>query len=461
MITGIVDAKDASAKESIPLVTVDFSAYDAWFQQQPTTVKTMLSAQKAKPEAEDVLLIFQESGALSQAIAVVDLQAGMWILAHLPKKLPVATYHLAQEQCAFDLPMAALGWSLAHYQFTRYGKKAQLMASLVVPSELLSELKIQREGVCMVRDMVNTAPIDMGPDALEETVREIASTFKAKVTVVKGEALLEKNYPAIYHVGKAGAREPRLIKLEWGNAKDPLVAIIGKGVCFDTGGLDLKPPSGMRQMKKDMAGSAHAIALTKMLLTAKLPIRIQLYVPAVENNVDAIAYRPGDVITMRDGTTVEVHNTDAEGRLVLADALTAASAEKPEWMINFATLTGAGRVALGTSVSALFSNNDAMAQALLTSAEAAQDLAWQLPLHRPYKTMLKSDVADLTNAASEPYGGAITAALFLEHFVQTDAWAHFDIMAWNTKSEPGRPVGGEAMSLRAAYHFLSQQYGKK
>jgi leucyl aminopeptidase len=312
-----------------------------------------------------------------------------------------------------------------------------------------------------VRDLVNTPAADMGPAELEAAAEMLARDHGATLSVTRGDAL-EQGYPMIHAVGMAAARgrEPRLIELEWGQADHPRLALVGKGVCFDTGGLDIKPSAAMRLMKKDMGGAAHALALADLVMRLRLPVRLHLLVAAVENAVAGNAFRPGDVLKTRKGLTVENTNTDAEGRLVLGDALTRAVEAKPELILDFATLTGAARVALGPDLPALFANDDALAAALIDAGTAANDPLWRLPLWDGYDEMLKSDIADLVNAAEGGFAGSITAALFLRRFVPKDiAWAHLDLFAWRPAARPGRPKGGDAMGLRAAWAMLKTRYG--
>ena len=312
-----------------------------------------------------------------------------------------------------------------------------------------------------MRDLINTPAADLLPGGLYESARSLAARFGAECSSLAGDDLLANGYPAIHAVGRASADPPRLIDLRWGDPAAPRVTLAGKGVCFDTGGLDLKPASGMRLMKKDMGGAAHVLGLARLVMSAELPVRLRVLIPAVENAVAGNAYRPGDVLATRAGVTVEVDNTDAEGRIVLCDALTEAVREKPDALIDFATLTGAARIALGPDLPALFSNDDDLAGGLARCAEEVRDPLWRLPLHRPYDELLKSQVADVANAASSPQAGAITAALFLRRFVPDGTpWAHFDLMAWNARARPGRPVGGEAMALRATWAWLEGRYGR-
>ena len=299
----------------------------------------------------------------------------------------------------------------------------------------------------------------MGPSQLALAARNLAKKFNANIKVISGERLIKQNFPTIHAVGRASDDPPRLIDLNWGKVSHPKVSIVGKGVCFDTGGLNLKPTAGMLRMKKDMGGGARTLGLASLIMALKLPVRLRVLVPAVENNVAGNSIRPLDVIKTRKGITVEIGNTDAEGRLVMCDALALADADKPDMIVDFSTLTGAARVAVGTDIAAMFCNNDKLAADLEKASVAVQDPVWRLPLWQPYRQMLDSKVADINNVSEGGFGGAITAALYLQEFVSDETpWAHFDIMAWNTKPRPGRPVGGEAQSLRAVFEMLETRY---
>ena len=358
-----------------------------------------------------------------------------------------------------------LGWLLGQHRFTKYKTKDDDQPG---PRVLLTKeaVEIERtvrlaEATAYVRNLVDTPAADLGPAELEAAAREIAKPFGAKVEVTSGDAL-SQGFPMIAAVGQGATREraPRLIEFTWGKEGAPHVAIIGKGVCFDSGGLDIKPASGMRLMKKDMGGAAHALALAKLIMAERLPVRLHLLVPAVENSVSAAAIRPGDVIGSRKGLKVEIDNTDAEGRLILGDALARAGEMQPELIIDFATLTGAARVALGPDLPAMFANDDDLAQDLRGAAKEVSDPVWHMPLWDGYDEMLKSEVADLANAADSPMAGAVTAALFLRRFVPEGvSWAHFDTFAWRPAAKPGRPKGGEAMGLRAVFAMLRRRYG--
>ena len=353
---------------------------------------------------------------------------------------------------------------LAQHRFTRYKSEAGATGGPRIllssqPSDIAGCVRLA-EATALVRDLVDTPASDMGPRELEESTRDLAKAFDAAIDVASGDSL-ERDYPMIAAVGGGAARgrEPRLIELRWGAAKNPLVTIVGKGVCFDTGGLDIKPGSGMRLMKKDMGGAAHALALARLVMGANLPIRLHVLIPAAENAVSGASYRPGDILRSRKGLAVEIDNTDAEGRLVLADALTRAVEEEPELMIDFATLTGAARIALGPDLPALYANDDNLAEAMLTASKKAHDPVWRMPLWDDYDEMLKSEIADISNSADSPMAGSVTAALFLRRFVPSALpWAHFDTFAWRPSAKPGRPKGGEALGLRAAFALLQDRY---
>ena len=369
--------------------------------------------------------------------------------------LPAAAWRVTG---AHEADALQLGWGLGAYRFTRYKAAARRPAQLAVDA-VDAEIVDLIAATTRVRDLVNTPTEHMGPAQMEDVVRDIASTHGARFDSIVGDALLEQNFPAIHAVGRASHRAPRLLQLAWGEAAHPHVAIVGKGVCFDTGGLDIKPGDGMRNMKKDMGGAAHAIALAELVMARKLPLRITLLVPAVENAIAPNAYRPGDVIATRKGIHVEIDNTDAEGRVVLCDALAYAGEQSPDVILDFATLTGAARIALGPDLPALFANDDALAEAWLQGGETTRDPVWRMPLWRPYLRYLASTVADLANAGSR-MAGAVTAALYLERFVpEGTPWAHLDTYAWNDSSRAGHPQGGEALGLRAAWAMLKARAG--
>jgi len=355
---------------------------------------------------------------------------------------------------------ALVAWSLAQYRFDRYKSAVLSPRILAVTSRELSAVLTEADAVFLVRDLINMPANELGPDELAAITEKLANKFAAQFTQWVGKELLQNNFPAIHAVGRAAAAEPRLLSLLWGDANHPRVTLVGKGVCFDSGGLDLKPAAGMRLMKKDMGGAAQVIGLAQWIMTKRLPIRLQVLIPTVENAISSQSFRPGDVLVMRNGLTVEIDNTDAEGRLILADALVKACEDKPELLIDFATLTGAARGAVGTEIAAMFTNDDALAQAISQASAEVGDPVWRMPLYSGYACMLDSAIADMVNSCPSPYAGAITAALFLQRFIDEGvSWVHFDIMAWNICNKPGKPEGGEAMGIQAIAHYLLQRYG--
>ncbi|MEM9216739.1 MAG: leucyl aminopeptidase family protein [Cyanobacteria bacterium P01_F01_bin.150] len=400
-----------------------------------------------------------------------------WTLGSLSTSLPPQRYHLADRFTAAEATKLCLGWKLGQYRFTKYKQSNSqpgsinqsnnrdnsntfpIQPELVYPDNVDQDyIDAATEGIYLVRDLVNTPPNDMGPAELEACAQTLASTYGATLRVVRGEELKSQNYPMIYAVGQASDRPPRLLDLHWGNPSHPKITLVGKGVCFDSGGLNLKSSAGMKLMKKDMGGSAQVLGLALMIMKLNLPIRLRVLVGAVENSVSGNANRPSDILPSRKGLTVEIGNTDAEGRLVLADMLWDACEEDPSLIVNFATLTGAARVALGTELPAFFCNHSKTASDLQASGELTNDELWQLPLYKPYRSMIDSKVADLSNIGSAPQGGAITAALFLQEFVKPNIpWVHIDLNAWNVRSRPGRPEGGEAMGIRALFHLIQQR----
>lgn len=385
-----------------------------------------------------------------------------WCMAKLAEELPAGTYRRADGE-----PGAALhGWQTAQYKFTRYREETDPQGPRVLLTKEAKAIEpaiAEARAVALVRDLVNTPAEDMGPAQLEAETEKLAKAHGAALSVTRGEAL-EREYPMVHAVGRAAARShaPRMLHLIWGDEKAPVLALVGKGVCFDSGGLDIKPSAGMLLMKKDMGGAAHALALAGLVMGAGLKVRLHLLVPAVENAIAGNAFRPGDVLKSRKGLTVEIGNTDAEGRLILADALARASEERPDLVLDFATLTGAARVAVGPDLPALMARRDETAEALLAAARAHDDECWRLPLHEAYGEWLKSDIADTSNAHSNGFAGASVAGLFLDKFVGSEIdWAHFDTFAWRPSGKPGRPKGGDALGLRAAWHMLRERYSAR
>lgn len=443
------------------LITLNSSTYPGWREQQPQATQAWLDAHCFNASAGSFLLLPNIEGAPNQvAVGICDAEDPL-ALAHLPKLLPVGVYVLSPNSpTPVDSRLAQLGWGLGAYRFTRYLKAPKPLAQLAVDSTVIdAETFCLLAASVLVRDMVNTPTEHMGPDEIEAIAKTLADTHGATFSVIGGEQLLENNFPTIHAVGRASHRAPRLIELNWGNPEHPHIVIVGKGVCFDTGGLDLKPADGMRHMKKDMGGAAHALALAQLVMGRNLPVALTLLVPAVENAIAANAFRPGEVIVTRQGLSVEIDNTDAEGRLILCDALTYAAEKKPALILDYATLTGAARIALGPDLPALFCNDETTAADYLRAGERVRDRLWRMPLWRPYLSYLNSNIADLANAGASRMGGCITAALYLERFVpQTQPWAHIDVYAWNDGDRPGKPAGGEAQGLRAAFMFLQARF---
>ena len=443
---------------------VDKKSFADWAKKQGAARRELLEAMRFEGKNAFQFAILpavhgHEWAVVSTVANAAELSP--WCLAKLAEALPEGTYRLAEG----DPGPAMLGWLLGQHRLTAYKSKNEDQRG---PRVLLTKeaAEIERtvrlaEATALVRDLVDTPAADLGPAELEAAARSLAKELGAKIEVTTGDAL-EQGYPMIAAVGQGATREraPRLIELHWGKEGAPTVAIVGKGVCFDSGGLDIKPASGMRLMKKDMGGAAHALALARLIITERLPVRLHMLIPAVENSVSAASYRPGDVLGSRKGLKVEIDNTDAEGRLILGDALAKAAEAEPELIIDFATLTGAARVALGPDLPAMFANNDELAAQLEQGAKAVSDPIWRMPLWDGYDEMLKSDLADLANAADSPMAGAVTAALFLRRFVpEGTPWAHFDTFAWRPSAKPGRPKGGDAMGLRAAFAALRERYG--
>ncbi len=371
--------------------------------------------------------------------------------------LPDGIYRFANEP--HDARLAALAIALGLYHFTRYRKAEARAIKLDLPQSLDRDNLVRIvEAVTLARDLINTPANDMGPAQLEQAARKLAARHSATIGATIGDELLAQNFPLIHAVGRAAAGAPRLIDLSWGDAAHPRVTLVGKGVCFDTGGLDIKSDTGMLNMKKDMGGAATALALAHMIMARGLKLRLRVLIPAVENAIAGASFRPRDVYTSRKGITVEIGNTDAEGRLILADALALADEDKPELIADFATLTGAARVALGPDVPAFFTDDDALAAELMRAAAAENDPLWRLPLWRPYETLLESKVADINNVGGS-HGGAITAALFMRRFVTLKSWLHVDLFAWTPAAKAGRPEGGECQAARALYALLAARYG--
>jgi len=446
-------------KDSIPLYPVSSANYEQWLANLPGVQQKWLKAAGFRANAGELCSLPDSNGELhGYAFGMAD-EGWLYQLATLPAKLTAGDYRLAADWSPAQRLQASLGWGLACYQFNLYVKPQKEMPSLALDEDIASDTERLLSAQSLVRDLINTPTEDLGPAQLADAMRKEADEFGARMSVVSGNDLLTENFPAIHAVGRASDREPRLIKVEWGEAHHPLLALCGKGVCFDTGGLNLKPSAGMALMKKDMGGSAHVLALARLIMQAQLPVRLLVLIPAVENSVSGNAYRPGDVIATRKGLSIEIGNTDAEGRVVLADALTYACEHEPDLVIDFATLTGAARVGMGTDLPPIFSNDISIANEITAAGELEEDPLWVLPLYKPYKELLKSQIADLNNMGKTPFGGCITAALFLECFVKQEIdWVHIDTFGWNQTARPGRPIGGEALGLRAVFAYLKKRY---
>src|SRR5712671_5734571 len=439
---------------AISMVGLTKDRLPAWLAEAPERERNWLTAIGFGAEAGKLALVPGENGRLTRAVvgfgANGEAGAGMWALAGLPDALPEGSYRLETVPKGNDPTHLALGWALATYAFTRYRAKKATATALVWPEGANRALVKRLAGaVFLARDLANTPAGDLGPAELAAEAVRVAKAAGARHRVTVGDELLAENYPTIHAVGRAAAQAPRLVDIVWGEASAPKVTLVGKGVCFDTGGLDLKTASGMRLMKKDMAGAAIVLGLAQAIMDAGLPVRLRVLLPLVENAVSGSAVHP-----------VDIGNTDAEGRLILCDALAEASTEKPDLLVDMATLTGAARVALGPELAALFCNDDGLAEALLEAAAAEDDPMWRMPLWRPYRKMIDSKIADLNNVSESPHAGAVTAALYLQEFVEPDIpWAHLDVMAWNPQSRPGRPEGAEATALRALYAHIATRFG--
>ncbi|MEH6455847.1 MAG: leucyl aminopeptidase family protein [Cocleimonas sp.] len=454
--------------KSIPLIPVTKSGLEELLQTQEVSVVNWVKTIEFNADVNQSCMIPGVDGSLSMVLVGVqdniENQAGqtLWSLSALAKNLPVGQYHLQSDWSQEHKLSAAIGWGLGDYSFDFFKQNfmdQKPQAVLTVDENQLDDINAFVDAFTLVRDMVNTPANHMMPEDMSDLASELALQHGADFSEIVGDDLIEQNFPAIHAVGRASEHEPRLLKLTWGDEKNPLLSLVGKGVCFDTGGLDLKPSKSMRYMKKDMGGAAHVLGLAHLIMSLDLPVSLQVLIPSVDNAISGDAYRPGDIIETRAHKTVEIDNTDAEGRVVLCDALTLACESEPDLIIDFATLTGAARVAVGTEIPALFSNSDELIAGLQSASKTSGELIWPLPLHHDYRYQMNSDVADIVNSSSEGYGGAITAALYLNDFVDEKIeWAHFDVNAWNTRNRPGRPKGGEAMGLLAVFEYLQQRY---
>jgi len=448
------------SENPVSLYLVKADAFDGWLSDQSPETQNWVSAAGFKAKSGAALLLPDGDGNASTAVACHDDASDIWTWSAIAEKLPAADYQLQTNDVnAGDL---ALGWALAAYRFDRYLKdEPTARAQLVWPASCnQTSVEASYSAIALTRDLVNTPAADMGPAELAASAKTLSDAHGGTYREVVGDDLLVENYPMIHAVGRASDQAPRLIDFVWGEESQPKVTLVGKGVCFDSGGLDLKSASGMEIMKKDMGGAATVLGLASMIMAAKLPIRLRVLIPAVENAVSSNAFRPGDILTSRKGLTVEIGNTDAEGRLVLADALADATDEDPDLLIDCATLTGAARVALGPELPAFFTDDEELADDLSAQSRAISDPFWRLPLWGNYRDMFDTRMADINNAGAGGFAGAITAALFLQYFTETArSWVHFDLYAWSKKARPGRPAGGEAQAIRALFAVLQKRFG--
>ena len=450
----------STTEQAIPIIPIVGSEFPGWIEKQNAKLKNWIRINEFKAKSATLCLVPDRNGQLKQIFLGIDNQNDFWAFGTLPNKLSEGTYQVEADLTANQQQKIAIAWGLGNYKFTVYKKSPTSKAKLLIPETCdLQYIENVITSISLVRDLINYPAEDMEPASLAKAVLSTAIEFNANVEQVIGDDLLKKGYAAIHAVGRASNHAPRLIDLKWGKEKNPKVTLIGKGVCFDSGGLDLKPRADMEKMKGDMAGAAHALGLAKMIMAADLPVSLRVLIPAVENMLASNSYKPGDILKTYKKITVEVVDTDAEGRLILADALTIACEDKPELIIDFATLTGAVYIAMGNEIAALFSNNDDIARQIVAIAEQENDPICRLPLHQPYRELLDSDIADISNISNGRGGSSIIAALFLKEFVDSNIpWLHFDFAAYNLIDKPGRPKGGEAQTLRALFQYLLKSF---
>ena len=446
----------ATATDAAEVHLVRPLQWDEAEHEIPEGLKSLARATGFKAKPGETVFMANDEGKLAHVLFGIGDASDALAVAPLAGKLPEGDYRIARDA---GLPMAhiAAGWADGAYRFDRYLKDKATPPRLVIGDDADSAaLEREAEAIALLRDLINTPAQHMGPASIEAAVRQMAEQYEAEIDVTVGDDLLTANYPMVHAVGRAGSEAPRFIELSWGNPDHPELALVGKGVAFDTGGLNLKTGNYMRLMKKDMGGSAHVIALAKLVMDSKLPVRLKLYVPTVENAISGEAFRPGDVLSTRKGLTVEIDNTDAEGRLILGDALTRACEGSPDLLIDFATLTGAARVALGPDLAPFYTDDGDTADAINAASAVSGDPVWRMPLWDPYKSMLKSDIADMQNAGGA-FAGSITAAIFLKQFVEAERWVHLDVWGWRN-AKYGRPEGGAACGLRAVWTMLRTRY---
>ncbi|WP_170480847.1 leucyl aminopeptidase family protein [Ruegeria arenilitoris] len=453
----------APDESTIALEVVAQPDLEAWLQEQPTQVAAWVTANGFTGALGQVILLPEPDGSPAKAVAgfgsAEKRARKRFPLAAAAEALPKGSYRISSELPDAILENECLGWLMTAYSFDKYADQSSSKARLTAPEGVdVTRIETLANSEALTRDLVNTPASDMGPEQLQSAAEALAQEFDSSCKVVLGEALLRDNFPMIHAVGRAAEQAPRLIEVNWGH-KGPKLTLVGKGVCFDTGGLDLKPASAMGLMKKDMGGAANVLGLARMIMALELPLQLRVLIPAVENAVAGNAFRPGDILTARNGLTVEINNTDAEGRLVLADSLAFAAEEHPDLVISMATLTGAARVAVGPDIAPFYSNDDKVAEIVQQKGQATADPVWRLPLHTPYEAMIEPGIADLDNAPSGGFAGSITAALFLRRFVDECRYLHFDIYSWQRTKEPGRSKGGLGQGPRAILAALPEVLG--
>lgn len=444
-------------KNTIPVVPILLSTYETWHSAQNAYLQSISSHQNLSQQAGQFLVDYKEDGEVAKIYLSVDDNLNPYTMCHAFKDFPLGYYHIECETREIT-ESVILSWGFGSYRFDRYLNPKDAATLVVDQFEFSSEISIVK-ATCLVRDLINTPADDMGPTEMSQYAESFAEQNHTTFTEIIGEALLTENFPSIHIVGRASHKAPRLIELNWGDENNPKISLVGKGVCFDTGGNNMKSAQFMRWMKKDMGGGAHVLGLAQLIIDHQLPICLQVLIPTVENAVSSNAYRQGDVAQTRSGQTIEIGHTDAEGRVILADALTYACESKPELIIDYATLTGAARVAMGPTVTPVFSNRKEISDGIFEFGQITHDETWTLPLQQSYKKYIKSNIADLTNSATLPQGGCITAALFLEHFVEPEtSWVHIDTYGWNFGDRTGGTEGGEALAMNAVFQWLKEHY---
>lgn len=450
---------DATAPAT-PIHILRTSEWGPWIERHSETLRRMAAAHDFQAQNGRMLVVPATDGSIERVVFGAGDKANAQVVGALAQHLPAGDYRIAFAPKEFAPTAMAIAWGLGAYAFDRYKKRKRPAPQLAPPesADMAEAARIVRAS-WLARDLVNTPTNDMGPEALHAAAQSVADAHGASLSAIVGDDLLTANYPLIHAVGRAAAEAPRILHLSWGDTGAPRVALVGKGVTFDTGGLDIKPAAGMRMMKKDMGGAAHALALAQIIMDAKLPVKLDVFLAVVENSIAGNAFRPGDIIKSRKGPTVEIDNTDAEGRLILADALARACEDSPALLLDFATLTGAARTALGPDLPPFYTSDETLAAELAQASVDTSDPIWRMPLWDAYESDMDSPIADLKNTGDGAFAGSIYGALFLRRFVTVSAWAHFDVFAWAPKEKPARPSGGEAQALRACWSVLKARFG--